>query len=85
MCYYDDGVDSMEQKSKRVGIIMPEHLVDEIDKQARSLNLSRSSYITMVVTQHLEQRTVMATLQSLAKDLDSKEQLKKIIANADEL
>jgi len=56
---------------------MPEPLVDEIDSQARSLNLSRSSYITMVVTQYLEQRTVMATLQSLAKDLDSKEKLEK--------
>ena len=67
----------MKQKSKRVGIIMPEPLVDEIDSQARSLNLSRSSYITMVVTQYLEQRTVMATLQSLAKDLDSKEKLEK--------
>ena len=77
MCYYDVGVDNVKQKSKRVGIIMPEHLVDEIDSQARSLNLSRSSYITMVVTQHLEQRTVMATLQSLTKGLDSKEQLKK--------
>ena len=67
----------MKQKSKRVGIIMPEPLVNEIDKQAEALNLSRSSYITMVVTQYLEQRTVMATLQSLVKDLDSKEKLEK--------
>ena len=78
----------MKQKSKRVGIIMPEPLVDEIDSQARSLNLSRSSYITMVVTQYLEQRTVMATLQSLVKDLDKdkdkdKEILKDIIVGAD--
>lgn len=77
MCYYDVGVDNVKQKSKRVGIIMPEPLVNEIDKQAEALNLSRSSYITMVVTQYLEQRTVMATLQSLVKDLDSKEKLEK--------
>jgi len=64
----------LEQKSKRVGIIMPEHLVNEIDKQARSLNLSRSSYITMVVTQYLEQRTVMATLENLIDEFKNEKE-----------
>lgn len=72
----------------RVQITMPVELVADIDQQAKKINLSRSSWITMVVTQYSEQKKIMETLQTMAKILEGEgkekqDELKKIISDID--
>ena len=60
----------------RVNINMPDDLQAEVDKKAKALNLSRSSYVTMIITQFFEQQKAMNTLEGLIDEI-KKEQLEK--------
>lgn len=78
----------MDKDSMRVQITMPVDLVDEIDKQASKINLSRSSFITMVVSQYSEQKKVMESFRTLAKileneDAEKQDKLMKILNDID--
>ena len=60
----------------RVNINMPDDLQAEVDKKAKALNLSRSSYVTMIITQFFEQQKAMNTLEGIIDEI-KKEQLEK--------
>lgn len=57
----------MEKDSMRVQITMPVDLVSEIDQQAEKINLSRSSFITMVVTQYSNQQKIISDIDDIKK------------------
>ena len=79
----------MDKDSMRVQVTMPLDLVADVDKAAKKLNLSRSSYITMIVSQNAEQRRAMETLQTMSKmlvdaDDSRKEQIRKVFSDIDD-
>ena len=57
----------MDKDSMRVQITMPVDLVAEIDQQAKKINLSRSSFITMVVTQYSNQQKIISDIDDIKK------------------
>lgn len=79
----------LDKDSMRVQVTMPLDLVADVDKAAKKLNLSRSSYITMIVSQNAEQRRAMETLQTMSKmlvdaDDSRKEQIRKVFSDIDD-
>ena len=79
----------LDKDSMRVQVTMPLDLVADVDKAAKKLNLSRSSYITMIVSQNAEQRRAMETLQAMSKmlvdaDDSRKEQIRKVFSDIDD-
>lgn len=51
--------------AKRIGITIPEDLLEALDKAAESTNLNRSAYIAVAVTQKIQQDEVMKSLPYL--------------------
>lgn len=46
-------------QKKRVNIIMPQNMVDELDEIAEVIGANRSSLINMICSQYLDQRAVI--------------------------
>lgn len=72
----------------RVQITMPVDLVADIDLQASKVNLSRSSFITMVVSQYSEQKKAIEAFRTMAKILENEpaekqDKLMKILSDID--
>ena len=45
------------ENQKQIGIILPEDLVEKLDKAAKSVGLNRSSYIRQLLIQTLSLKT----------------------------
>lgn len=66
---------------RRVNLTLHDSIVKDIDKKAASLNLSRSAFISMCVTQYLNADKVLTEfpqmMQMLQKGMADLEELKK--------
>lgn len=49
----------------RVNLIMPDELVASLDNAAKALNISRTAYICMAVSQKIQQDNMMAALPDM--------------------
>lgn len=66
---------------RRINMTLHDSIVKQIDKKANSLNLSRSAFISMCVTQYLNADKVLTEfpqmMQMLQKGMEDLEELKK--------
>ena len=61
----------MENK-RRIQIILPNHILEELDKEATNLGLNRTTLIIQILSQYQTAKTFTANLQDLVKAIQEK-------------
>ena len=61
----------MENK-RRIQIILPNHILDDLDKEATNLGLNRTTLIIQILSQYQTAKTFTANLQDLVKAIQEK-------------
>lgn len=61
------------RRAKRVTITVPADLIDNLDAAANAMNLTRSAYIAVAVTQKIQQDEMMKNLPYLVHKLQTAE------------
>ena len=61
----------MENK-RRIQIILPNHILEELDKEATNLGLNRTTLIIQILSQYQTTKTFTANLQELVKAIQEK-------------
>lgn len=61
------------EKAKRVTFTIPEDLLKQLDEAAATINLTRSAYIAVAVSQKIQQDEMMKNLPYLVHKLQAEE------------
>ena len=61
----------MENK-RRIQIILPNYILDDLDKEATNLGLNRTTLIIQILSQYQSAKTFTANLQDLVKAIQEK-------------